>query len=245
MERVIMSSRIGMGDIVDARTIKSFLNANAEIGEITVRDYVARLKKAGANIDLVEYPGAYHPFDNQTIPGTLQLQQAQTWRKCRLEEKPQGVIINSDTGQPASFNDTCIERGVTIGWLWTVLLFLATSAIGVMVLKRTGRGDLDRFRAAVRQDGLRAIHLETPGLAAMVGGILLVFPGFITDLMGALLFVPPLRRWASATIGRALKKRRAGRDPSVIDLSPDEWHQVSDGTRKDRRPRGPRRPRAS
>jgi dienelactone hydrolase len=80
------------------------------------RDYFARLKKAGANIDLVEYPGAYHAFDNQTIPSTMQLPQAQTWRKCRFEEKPLGVIINSDTGQPASMNDACIERGVTIAY---------------------------------------------------------------------------------------------------------------------------------
>jgi dienelactone hydrolase len=80
------------------------------------RDYVARLKKAGANVDLVEYPGAYHAFDNQAIPGTLQLPQAQTWRHCRFEERPQGVIINSDTGQPASFNDPCIERGTTIAY---------------------------------------------------------------------------------------------------------------------------------
>jgi dienelactone hydrolase len=80
------------------------------------RDYVARLKKAGANVDLVEYPGAYHAFDNQAIPGTLQLPQAQTWRHCRFEEKPQGVIINSDTGQPATPNDPCIERGVTIAY---------------------------------------------------------------------------------------------------------------------------------
>ena len=80
------------------------------------RDYVARLKKAGANIDLVEYPGAYHAFDNQAIPGTLQLPQAQTARKCRFEEKQQGVIINSDTGQLATSNDPCIERGVTIAY---------------------------------------------------------------------------------------------------------------------------------
>jgi len=80
------------------------------------RDYVARLKKAGANIGLVEYPGAYHAFDIQTIPSTLQLPQAQTARKCRLEEKPQGVIINSDTGQPFSLNDPCIERGTTIAY---------------------------------------------------------------------------------------------------------------------------------
>jgi dienelactone hydrolase len=80
------------------------------------RDYVARLKKAGANIDLVEYPGAYHAFDNQAIPGTLQLPQAQTARKCRFEEKQQGVIINSDTRQLATSNDPCIERGVTIAY---------------------------------------------------------------------------------------------------------------------------------
>jgi dienelactone hydrolase len=80
------------------------------------RDYVARLKKAGANVNLVEYPGAHHAFDNEVIPGTMQIPQARTWRKCRLEEKPQGVIINSDTGQPATFNDPCIERGTTIAY---------------------------------------------------------------------------------------------------------------------------------
>jgi dienelactone hydrolase len=80
------------------------------------RDYVARLKKAGANIDLVEYPGATHAFDNQMIQGTMQLPQALTGRKCHFEEKQQGVIINSDTGQPVTSNDPCIERGVTIAY---------------------------------------------------------------------------------------------------------------------------------
>jgi dienelactone hydrolase len=80
------------------------------------RDYVARLKKARANVDLVEYAGAYHAFDLQTIPGTLQLPQAPTARKCHFEEKQQGVMINSDTGQAATANDSCIERGVTIAY---------------------------------------------------------------------------------------------------------------------------------
>ena len=80
------------------------------------RDYVARLKKAGANIDLVEYPGATHAFDYQNISGTMQLPQALTPRKCRYEEKHQGVIINSDTGQFDTPNDPCIERGVTIAY---------------------------------------------------------------------------------------------------------------------------------
>jgi UPF0716 protein FxsA len=121
-----------------------------------------------------------------------------------------------------------IIAGLTIGWLPTAALFLATSVAGLMVLKHQGRGDLDRFRAAVRTGGLRAINLDTPGLAPIMGGILLVLPGFITDALGALLFVPPIRGWVRATIGRALRKRRAARDPSVIDLTPEEWHQVSD-----------------
>jgi dienelactone hydrolase len=80
------------------------------------REYVARLKKVGANIDLIEYPGAYHLFDNQAIAGTVRVPQALTDRKCRFEERPQGLIINSDTGQPASFNDPCIERGTTMAY---------------------------------------------------------------------------------------------------------------------------------
>jgi len=80
------------------------------------RDYTARLKKAGADVTLVEYPAASHAFDYQTLPATLQVPNAQTWRKCRLEEKPQGTIINSDTGMPTGFDDACIERGVTVGY---------------------------------------------------------------------------------------------------------------------------------
>ena len=62
--------------------------------------------------------------------------------------------------------------------------------MGVLLLRQSGRADLDRFRAAFAQHGLRAVHLESPGVATMLGGILLTFPGFITDAVGAALFVP-------------------------------------------------------
>jgi dienelactone hydrolase len=80
------------------------------------RDYVARLKKVGADVNLVEYPGAYHLFDNQSTPGTVQLPEALAYRKCRFEEKPEGAMINSDTGQPTTAKDPCWERGVTIAY---------------------------------------------------------------------------------------------------------------------------------
>ena len=130
-----------------------------------------------------------------------------------------------------------VAVALAIGWVWAVCLFLATSALGLLILRRSGRSDLDRFRDAFRRDGIAAIHLESPGLGPMLGGILLVFPGFITDVLGALLLVPAIRRKLRGMVARAREKRRRERDPSVIDLTPTEWHQVSEKPMKESRPR--------
>src|SRR6266436_964245 len=87
-----------------------------------------------------------------------------------------------------------------IGWLWAAGLFIATSIVGVLLLRRFGRADLGGLRTAFARDGIRALHLETPGMATMLGGILLIFPGFITDLLGAALLLPAVRRWAAAKL---------------------------------------------
>jgi UPF0716 protein FxsA len=125
---------------------------------------------------------------------------------------------------------------VLIGWLPAAALFVATSVAGALLLRRCGRDNLDRLRAAFARDGLRAIRIETPGAAALLGGILLIFPGFITDLAGAALFVPRLRRWAAAKLAAARReRRRQSGGPPVIDLEPGEWRQIPD----QRRPRKP------
>jgi UPF0716 protein FxsA len=129
-----------------------------------------------------------------------------------------------------------------IGWLPAAALFIATSVVGVLILRHRGRGDLGRLRTAFARDGIRALHLETPGVAPAIGGILLVFPGFITDILGAALFLPAVRRWAAAKLARARReRRRRRRDHRVIDLEPGEWRQIPDP----RRDRGRKRKGAS
>lgn len=132
---------------------------------------------------------------------------------------------------------TFVAVAVMIGWFWATCLFLATSIVGLLILRRSGASDINRFRDAFRQDGIRAIHLESPGLGPMLGGILLVFPGFITDALGALLFVPAIRRKLRTLVGRSREARRRQRDPSVIDLTPEEWRQISEKPIKDGGPR--------
>jgi len=123
-----------------------------------------------------------------------------------------------------------------IGWWRAAALFIATSVVGVWLLRKSGRADLARFRAAFAQRGVRAVHLETPGVATMLGGILLTFPGFITDALGAALFVPVIRRWAAGKLTLLARGRRQGRrDDRVIDLEPDQWHQIPDRRRGRRR----------
>jgi UPF0716 protein FxsA len=130
-----------------------------------------------------------------------------------------------------------VAVAIAVGWIPAACLFLATSFLGLLILRRSGRSDLDRFRDAFRRDGLRAIHLESPGLGPMLGGILLVFPGFITDVLGASLLIPAVRRSLRGLIARSRETRRRQRDPSVVDLTPKEWHQVSEKPIKDGRPR--------
>ena len=124
-----------------------------------------------------------------------------------------------------------------IGWLWTAALFVATSVAGVLLLRKSGRADLDRVRNAFARDGIRAIHLETPGVAPVIGGILLVFPCFITYILGAALYVPALRRWAAGKLAERARHTQRRTDDHVIDLEPGEWHHLPDQRRRRRKPK--------
>jgi len=136
---------------------------------------------------------------------------------------------------PAGEIATFILTAALIGWLGAAVLFVATSLAGLVLLRRSGRGDFDRLRAAVTTHGLRGVHLESPGAAALLGGILLVLPGFITDVLGTALLLPAFRRWLSKRLAAAARRRQdARRGDRVIDLAPDEWRHISD-ERRDRR----------
>jgi dienelactone hydrolase len=78
------------------------------------RQYVQRLRKAGKDVTLTEYPNAYHRFDDLGLKTSVFLPQGQTPRRCVLEEKPAGKIIHQKTGAPFVADDPCMEKGVTV-----------------------------------------------------------------------------------------------------------------------------------
>lgn len=82
--------------------------------------------------------------------------------------------------------------GREIGALATIGLVLASAIVGAILLKWQGFGALSRLRsdiAAGRDPSRQMAH----GVMIVIAGILLMLPGFITDIVGLLLFLPPVR----------------------------------------------------
>lgn len=101
--------------------------------------------------------------------------------------------------------------GKTIGWGETLLLTLTTSLAGIL---------LTRSRS-IRSGNLAAAMRSSPGAAndlppglhpilAFLGGILLIFPGFVTDLIGAALLFPFGRRLMNRLFRRLFVRGNSG-----------------------------------
>ncbi|RBY84812.1 FxsA family protein [Blastococcus sp. TF02A-26] len=93
-----------------------------------------------------------------------------------------------------------------IGLGATILLTLATSALGLVLLGRQGTralGEL-RERAAERRPAGRA--LGDAGLVA-VGGLLMLLPGFLGDVVGLLCLLPPTRPLVRGLLSRLFVSR--------------------------------------
>ena len=80
------------------------------------RNYVERLRRAGKDVQLTEYAGAHHAFDNPLYTKPLSLPDAVTTNLCPRKERPGGEIINVETGQPFTWSDACVTRGATVGY---------------------------------------------------------------------------------------------------------------------------------
>ena len=96
-----------------------------------------------------------------------------------------------------------LQVGEAIGAVWTILLLAADSLLGSLLLRSQGRTVWGRFNSAVAEG--RMPHREViDGVLVIFGGAFLITPGFLTDIVGLLLLIPPTR----ALIRQALAAAR-------------------------------------
>lgn len=89
-----------------------------------------------------------------------------------------------------------VQVGQEIGAGWTVLLLIADAVLGAWLIRREGRRAWLALREKVNAGGLPAKELAD-GALILIGGTLLLTPGFLTDILGFFLVLPftrPLAR---------------------------------------------------
>jgi UPF0716 protein FxsA len=134
---------------------------------------------------------------------------------------------------PAAEIAAFIVVAAQIGIGRALLLVLAACLAGLVILRRAGSVQIDKVRRAAAERS--PIALESADLLLVLAGILLLVPGFVTDLAAVALLVPPLRRWIAASSGRALARRNARRRGAVIELEREEWRRVPEDKIEDQR----------
>ena len=113
----------------------------------------------------------------------------------------------------------------SIGFTWALILLLGTSLAGGLVLRHAGGSHIARVRVALDQGSFTALQADSSGGLILLTGILLLIPGFITDVVGILLFFATLFRRGSPP----------PQPDGVVDLEPEQWRHVPDPVLPDRR----------
>lgn len=104
-----------------------------------------------------------------------------------------------------------IEVGSRIGAIPTIGLVIATAVIGSQLMRRQGLQTLREIQQRQARGELPAQPM-LEGLALLIAGILLITPGFISDTLGFLLLVPPLRaRMAKSLLSKVIVVGAGGR----------------------------------
>jgi UPF0716 protein FxsA len=99
-----------------------------------------------------------------------------------------------------------IQVGEQIGVLWTIAILIADSILGSLLMRSQGRAAWRRFNVAL-EAGRPPAREVLDGVLVIFGGALLLTPGFLTDILGLLLLLPPTR----AVLRRILVRRFADR----------------------------------
>ncbi len=114
-----------------------------------------------------------------------------------------------------------IQIGGVLGFWPTVLVVVFTGAVGAALAKHQGLRTLARINAELSAGRLPTSELAD-GLLILMAGAVLITPGFLTDLFGLLLLVPPFRRVFKRAVQGYFRTRLVVTDvPGISEASPD------------------------
>jgi UPF0716 protein FxsA len=90
-----------------------------------------------------------------------------------------------------------IKVGSQIGAFSTIFLTIFTAMLGGWMVRAQGFSTLAKVRGSMDRGEVPAFEMME-GAVLLACGFLLLLPGFITDIVGFLFLIPPIRRWLLA-----------------------------------------------
>lgn len=158
---------------------------------------------------------------------------------ARLETMPRLLIPLFFLLLPLAEIACFILVGRRIGVFATLSLVALSAVAGIVLMRVQGFGVLARLRQSGQEGRVPGKEMLDAAMI-MIAGILLLIPGFLTDIVGLALFLPPVRRFlwnrlmrnvVVVDTGEAGPHRRpqTGRD-RTIDLDESDFHR--DGPRR-------------
>ena len=107
---------VGDTDVAD-RPIRIHAGTPDDYNPVALcKAYAERLKAAGRDVQVTEYPNAPHAFDNPLgAQPAVKSPQSQSVRNCKIREEPAGLLINAETREPFTYKDACVALGPHLG----------------------------------------------------------------------------------------------------------------------------------
>ena len=125
---------------------------------------------------------------------------------------------------------TFVYVGQWLGVWKTVGLVIFAAVAGVAILRYQGLGALKKIDKDLRRAQPPAEGI-VDGFMIVVASFLLIIPGFLSDLVGLLLIIPPVRHLVWRLLGRSINVtysrnfRRGRRRNDFVDLSPEDFQR--------------------
>lgn len=110
-----------------------------------------------------------------------------------------------------------IRLGQFVGLWPTVAIVLLTGAVGAVLARLEGMRVLLQFQREVAAGRLPG-QAMLDGISVMLGGVLLLTPGFLTDIAGLSLLFPPTRRWIQRFVRKRLERGIAEGSIHVVSM---------------------------
>ncbi len=96
--------------------------------------------------------------------------------------------------------------GNLIGIPETLFVVIGTGILGAILLKKQGLKAIRNVQVQLNQ-GIMPGDAILDSFCVLIGGILLLFPGFLTDIVGAIMLIPPTRRIIKVLLMKGIQRK--------------------------------------